>query len=167
LGEAVVFESIPNESGGGVGLGVGDFEGIPWNGGWFQFHGWLGLVGVLDADEVDVFHFCVFPLEGDTPWGFAGVCINRVLGGAFEIVVVEERGKKQGLLVRLIQERETLDGFGGVETAEGVDFLAAECLAEEEFFSSGICKTPDHGAENTRKDEAGKRDSPFSVFFTR
>jgi len=71
LGEPVMIESVPNESGGGVGLRVGDFEGVPWNGGWFQFHFWSGLVGVLDSDEVDVFHFCIFPLEDDSPWGFA------------------------------------------------------------------------------------------------
>jgi hypothetical protein len=50
------------------------------------------LVGVLDSDEVDVFHFRIFPLEGDAPWGVAGVRINRELGSAFEFVVVEKRG---------------------------------------------------------------------------
>lgn len=101
LGDLVMFQRVPNEGGGGVGNGLGDFGGVPWNGArsahlrgrWFGFHWRWGLVGVFDFDELDVFHFFIFPLEGDAPRGFAGVCIDRVAGGALELVVVEGWGE--------------------------------------------------------------------------
>jgi len=87
------------------------------------------------------------------------------LGSAFEFVVVEEWGEEEGFLIRLIQKRETLDGFGDVEAAVGVEFLAAEFLVEEEFFSGCIRKAFDHMAENTRKDEAGQCEIRLFVYF--
>ena len=78
LGDTVMGDGVPDEGGGRIGNGLGDFERVPWDGGWVQFHFPLVSVDILDSDEFDVFHFRVFPLEGDTPRGFAGIGINGV-----------------------------------------------------------------------------------------
>jgi hypothetical protein len=41
LGDVVMFQRVPNEGGGGVGNGLWDFGGVPWNSGWLEFHFWL------------------------------------------------------------------------------------------------------------------------------
>ena len=38
LGDTVMGDGVPDEGGGRIGNGLGDFERVPWDGGWVQFH---------------------------------------------------------------------------------------------------------------------------------
>jgi hypothetical protein len=80
LGDAVMGDGVADEGGGGIGFGLGGLLRISGDGGDFHFSGCsVGIrsVGVFDFDEFDVFHFLILPLEGDAPWGFSGVRIDR------------------------------------------------------------------------------------------
>jgi len=88
-------------------------------------------VGVFDFDEFDVLHFGVFPMERDAPWRFAGIRVDRVFGGALELVVVEYGDEAEGFFIGLIENRQPLEGFGGVEAAEFVELSSTQFLSEE------------------------------------
>ena len=101
-------------------------------------------MGVLDSDEFDIFHFQVFPLEGDPPWGFPGVRVDGVFRSSLEFVVVKGGNEQEGFFISLIENGKTFEGFDGIEGSELVGFFSAQFLAYEEFFGGGVCEAPDH-----------------------
>ncbi len=103
---------------------LGNLEGIAGDGGEFRFHFRVVSVGAFDFDEFDVFHFLVFPLEGDAPRGFPGVCINGVFCASFEAVVVKCGREKEGFFIGLIERDKASEGFDEVKVAEFFEFLA-------------------------------------------
>ncbi len=121
-------------------------------------------MGVFDSDEFNVFHFLIFPLEGDSPWGFPGVRVDGVFWGSFESVVVKGGKAQEGFFIRLIENRETLEGFDRIEGAELVGFFPAEFLTKEQFLRGGVCEAPDHKRENTPISEPFKREISLLVF---
>ena len=110
----------------------------------FRFHFRLDSVSVLDSNEFDIFHFQVFPLEGDPPRGFPGVRVDGVFRSSFEFVVVKGGNEQEGFFIGLIENGKTFEGFDGIEGSELVDFFSAQFLAYEKFFGGGVCETPDH-----------------------
>ena len=101
-------------------------------------------MGVFDPDELDIPHFRILPLEGDTPRRFSGVRIDGVFGAALEFVVVEERGKKEGFFIRLVEHGEAFECLEGVESAEFSGFLAAQFPSEKNCFGDGVGEALDH-----------------------
>jgi hypothetical protein len=63
-------------------------------------------VGVFDLDEFDVFHFVIFPLESEAPWGLSGVCIDGVFLSSLEFVVVQGGEEEEGPFVGFIENGE-------------------------------------------------------------
>lgn len=104
-------------------------------------------MSIFDSDEFDVFHFRVFPLKGDAPKGFPGVCVDGVFRGSFELVVVEGGDEQKGFFIDLIEGCKALEGFDGVESSKLVNFFPAQVFAKKEFLNEGVCEALDHREE--------------------
>lgn len=72
--------------------------------------------------------------------------------------------QQEGFFIGLIEDCESLEGFGGVEGSVFVAFFPAQCLTKEDFFGSGVREAPDHTENNTPKREQGKPGIHFSVY---